>query len=91
MIRVEAEKARSQWSYALFQIAQTQGKDSPMYKMLGSVAWGRYEYEPCPQETKENILLGLGFLQGVHYAAMQASKQFNVPGLYDLQRIHDKL
>ena len=91
MLRDDALKARQKWSYALANIAREQGKDSAMYKMLGSVAWGRYDHEPSPSETKDNILLGLGFLEGVRYAAMRASEQFDVPGWYDLQRIHDRL
>ena len=91
MLRADADNARRKWAYALSSIAREQGKDSALYKMLGSVAWGRYDHESSPNESKDNILLGLGFLEGVRYAAMRAGEQFDVPGWYDLQRIHDRL
>ena len=84
----EWSKRRHEWAWALQQVAQTCGKDSEMYKLLCSVAWGRYDGEAQPQELKDNIIFGAGYLQGVRSVALQAGRQFNIPGTVHLEDIH---
>ena len=82
---------RSAWAYELEAIARKQGKGSDLYEMLGTVAWGRYDGEPQPDELKDNVVFGAGFLQGVRYAAMKAGAKFQVEGTNDLRNIHDRI
>ncbi len=84
-------RSRWAWSVALLNIAQDAGKGSDLYEMLGNVAWGRYDGEPQPQETKDHVVFGAGFLQGVRYAALLAGERFKVAGTNDLRTIHDRI
>ncbi len=84
-------RSRMAWARALSGIAREQSQESDMYKMLGNVAWGRYDGEPQPDELKDNVVFGTGFLQGVRYAALQAGERFGVTGTNDLRNIHDRI
>ena len=80
MLRKEAEARRTQWASALSQIASETGKASPLTDILGTVAWGRYNGEPSATDSKDNALIGYGFLMGVRYAAMRAAERFKLDG-----------
>ena len=93
--REEYVRRRQAWAWALCDVAKAIKKDSPLqekdplYEILGSVAWGRYDGEPALGEVKENIVFGLGFLEGVRYAALNAGRALNLKGTRHLERIHD--
>jgi len=89
--REEYAKRREAWAYALYDAAKAIGKGNPLYEILGSVAWGRYDGEPAMNEVKENIVFGLGFLEGVRYAALNAGRALNLKGTTHLERIHDRV
>ena len=91
MLRKEAEARRSQWARALYQIASEAGKASPLTYILGTVAWGRYDGEPSATDSKDNALIGYGFLMGVRYAAMRAAERFKLDGVSKLRDIHERL
>ena len=92
MTKAEAQARRTRWERALQEIAQEVGANSVVYKTLGSVAWGRYEGEGRAHgDDKENVMFGLGFLQGVRYAAMNAAAAQNLRGEDALRRIHDRI
>ena len=85
-------RERAAWARALQQIAAEHGEKSPVYKLLGTIAWGRYDGEPCPSDDKDNVATGLAFLQGVRYAAINACE---LMGLHkaeqDFRCIHDRM
>ena len=89
--RAEWSKQRHAWAWALQQAAQECGKDSKMYKILGSVAWGRFDGEAQPQEPKDNIIFGAGYLQGARSVALAAGREFRLPGTIHLENIHSRL
>lgn len=91
MLRKEAERRRAQLENALCRVADEAGKDSQLYKLLGTVAWGRYTGEPCLADSKDNALIGYGFLRGVRYAAMNAADLFKLAGVSKLRSIHDQM
>ena len=91
MNRDDWYKWRARWQWALQQAAREIGKDQPLYRILGSVAWGRFEGEPGATDNKDNVVFGAGFLQGVRYAAMNAGRELKLPGTRHLERIHDRL
>ena len=76
MLKARAYHDRDQWRRALEQIANEAGKGSPLYKILGTISWGRFDGEPSSCDTKDNALLGLGFLQGARYAALNAARLY---------------
>ena len=85
------QERRAAWALALYRAAESCGKGSKLYKILGTVVWGRYDGEPQPQETKDNIVFGAGFLEGVRYAALRAGDEFRLPGTEHLREIHNDL
>ena len=85
------QERRAAWAGALYRAAESCGKGSKLYKILGTVAWGRYEGESQPQETKDNIVFGAGFLAGVRYAALQAGDEFRLPGTEHLRGVYSDL
>lgn len=87
----EYTRRRAAWAYALHSAAEDIGQDSPLYEILGSVAWGRYDGEPAVSEVKENSVFGLGFLEGVRYAALNAGRALNLKGTDHLEHIHDRV
>ena len=91
MTRKEAETRRTAWARALMRIARECGKESAVYEALGSIAWGRYEHEPSACDSKENALMGLGFLMGARYVALMAARAKGWDGERALSRIHDSI
>ncbi len=82
MLRREAETLRSLWLQELRAVAEKLGYDPanpagdnhPVLQILGGTAWGRHPEEGGPDETKDNVLLGLGYLKGIRDAAMRAAR-----------------
>lgn len=91
MLVAEAKQQRHLWALALEQIASEVGEKSPLYKAMGSVAWGRYDGEPCPSDSKENALRGLYYLMGVRDALLRAAEIQRWDGLESLRSIHDRI
>ena len=84
-------QTRSRWTLALQGIARKHGTGSPVYKILGTVAWGRFSGEAQPGEHIDHIAFGAGFLEGVRYAALNAAESLHLSGEDDLRRIHDRI
>lgn len=80
MTKEEAIAARSAWARAIEEVAREVGKESPVYRALGSAAWGRYEHEPQRNDSKDGALLGLGYLEGLRYGVMLAARANNWEG-----------
>lgn len=82
MLRREAEEERAAWLRVLRGVCEKldprpgrlSESDHPVVKILGSIAWGRFEKEGGPDETKDNVVEGLGYLQGVRTTAMRAAR-----------------
>lgn len=87
--RKEWQAERSAWTVALIKAARAAGEDSELYRILGSIAWGRFDGESQPGELKDNIIFGVGYLQGARDVALRAGRVFNLPGTVHLERIHD--
>ena len=90
VLKERAFRERNQWRLALERIAQEVGKEAPLYRILGSVAWGRFEGEPTATDSKDNAVFGLGFLRGVRHAALEAARLYNLKGERSLANIHEK-
>ncbi len=63
MKRDEAVTRRSAWENALQRTANKIGRDTPLWRVLGTTAWGRFDGEAQVGELKDNILFGLGVLR----------------------------
>jgi hypothetical protein len=59
---------RDAWRRALQEIATECGKDSAVYKILDTMAWGRFDGEGHPGETRDDVAYGVGFLHGARLA-----------------------
>ncbi len=46
------------------QIAEVLGKEHPITKMMGSLAWGRYDAEWGPGHSLRDVVEAFGFLNG---------------------------
>lgn len=90
MKREHWEQRRAMWSRALQEIARKLPPQSTLREMLGSVAWGRYDGEPTPTDTKDNVVFGAGYLEGVRHTALLAGRALNLKGTSELERIHDR-
>mgnify|MGYP001586936065 CR=1 FL=1 len=90
MLKERAFRERNEWRQALEQIAKEVGNDHALYKILGSVAWGRFDGEPTATDSKDNAVFGLGFLQGVRYVALEAARLYNLKGERSLANIHER-
>ena len=90
MKREHWEKRRTAWASALYQ-GGSKEMAQPLRQILGSVAWGRYEGESQPDEVKDNIVFGCGYLEGVRYAALQAGRVFKLKGTAQLEGIHSRI
>ena len=81
--KAEAEWLRSEWVRALQDVAKQLGytpnrngeSSHPVVRILGALAWGRHPKEGGPDETKDDVLVGLGYLQGVRDAALRAARE----------------
>lgn len=90
--KADLEERRQAWAYALEQIARELGKDHPITKGMGSVAWGRYEGEPqVSGDGIAHVAQGYGFLQGVRYALLQVARAEGWEGERELAKIHDRM
>jgi len=87
----EYTRRRAAWAYALYDAAKAIGKGNPLYAILGSITWGRYDGEPAMNEVKDNIVFGLGFLEGARYAALNAGRVLRLKGTNHLEGIHDRV
>ena len=92
MTRDHAVIERHRWARALTEIARAAGEKSVLYRMLGTVAWGRYDGEPTASgDTKDQVMFGLGFLQGVRYAALLSAEIHKIAGEDALRTIHKRI
>jgi hypothetical protein len=89
--RADWETKRYAWRWAIAQAAEAIGKGKPLYNILGSAAWGRFDGEASPGEVKDNVVFGVGFLEGVRYAALHAGRELHLEGTVHLERIHDRM
>lgn len=62
--REEIESYSAAKVRAFQQIARTLGKDHPITKMMGSLAWGRSHAERGPDSTAQDVAVEFGYLQG---------------------------
>ena len=86
--RGTAEQKRTAWRIALMKVAEELGKESEVYKILGSLAWGRHEGEQAVHETKDNVVFGLGYLKGYRDATLAATRVLNLKGERALANCH---
>lgn len=87
----DLDRLRRQWARALESIAREVGSNSDVYKIMGTVAWGRYDGEPAASgDGLTHIAMGYGFLMGVRYATLNAARHFDLNGEKQLARIYDR-
>ncbi len=91
LLRADYEKRRQAWRGALREIADKHGKTSWAYRVLGSLAWGRFEGETKPDEHKDDIAYGYGYLQGYRAACLRAAELARDPSEADFRLIHQHL
>lgn len=60
------------------------GKKHPAVEMMGSLAWGRHNYEQGPQPTLRTEVVEFGFLEGVRFMLMSWANHSND---YQLRRL----
>ena len=84
-------KRRNAWVSAMYLAAVAIGKDKPLYRILGSLAWGRFDGEQSPGEHLDHVAYGAGFLAGARFVALNAGREFNLDGTREMERIHDRI
>lgn len=63
------------------KLATIYGKDTPLYKLMGPLAWGRHEHEQgAGREHKDTALLTIGYCEGVRAACMRMGQHYGLPG-----------
>lgn len=62
--------------------------DPRLKKCFGTLAWGRFDGEPCASDSKDNTIFGCGFLEGMRYALLCTAQEFKLEGEDALRRIH---
>lgn len=82
---------RTEMARALEQIARESGKGSTLYKCMGSMAWGRYEGEPCATDSKDNTVFGCGYLNGTRDALLRVARVLGWPEATLLEEIHRRM
>lgn len=89
----DLQRRRMAWEHALCAIARELGSDHWITKGMGSIAWGRYDGEPTPQDSVSNVAMGWGFLRGVRYALLQVARNAHPTqeGERELAKIHDRM
>ena len=83
ILKDEAYRLRAAWTRALRDVAKQLGykpnhhgeSDHPVVRILGALAWGRFEYEPGSCDSKDRAVRGLGYLEGVRDAALRAARE----------------
>lgn len=86
MLKEHAERRARHWQRAFTEIAQDAGKDSMLYKALGSAAWGRSDHEG---DGKDAALLKLGWYEGLRYGLLTHFRAEKHDGFYALERIYE--
>lgn len=89
--RAEAERERTRWARALCEIAKKYGRESTIGRMLGSLAWGRHEGEPKPDEKVHDVVWGCGYLRGYSDAMLRACEIFRVDGENDVRIVWQRV
>ncbi len=82
LTKAEAYTLRAAWvgelkhvAFELGYVSNMLGEcDHPIVKMLGSVAWGRHPFEGGPDETKDDMVAGVGYLEGIRDACLRAAR-----------------
>ena len=82
-------KRRMDWELALGAVARQAKQNSVLLKMLGSVAWGRYDGEHTAYEKKDNVVYGAGYLKGYRDALLQTTRVLKMDGERLLAEAHD--
>lgn len=85
MLKDDASERARGWVNGMHAIgthlATRYGKDTPLYKLMGSLAWGRHEHEQGPRPWhKDTDLMAIGYCEGVRAACMKAGQLFGYPG-----------
>jgi hypothetical protein len=91
MSRTLAEEHRRRWTWALQAIASSYPKGSREYRLFGSLAWGRSDADPRPDERKEDVFFGHGYLEGFRAAALLHAEVLKLPTEDALRSIHRRM
>ena len=80
MTNAEALTVRADWERAFKDIGREVGPRSPLYELLGPLAWGRYEYEQAAQGTTGGARVhnAVGYLVGMRNALVRACRMMNL-------------
>ena len=81
-------KRRGEWQRAIMEIAREYGEGSPIYRALGSAAWGRM---PLEGNSLQDAIFGTGYLEGLRAGLMEAGAIYKMEGGYALRRIHERI
>jgi len=84
MKKQEAQARRYAMRIVMEDIARGVGKDARLYKLMGSVAWGRYQYEGGGADSSATAHLGIGYLEGMRDTLLRVVREFGLPGERDL-------
>ena len=87
MTKDQAAVGLRNYSRAMAEIAREHGKDSWLYKAMGTAAWGRHDHEG---PSKDAMLLALGWYEGLRYGLLHVARDLNLRGERDLAGIHDR-
>jgi len=86
--REDLELRRRAWEHAWrVAISNTGGKSGSLAPFVGSLAWGRYEYECRPSEHKEDVARGVGYLEGMRVALLNVARKNELPFAEQLTRM----
>lgn len=92
MLKDEVFDRQNDWECELGQVARKLkqiGPDTPLLKLMGSLAWGRYPHENGPSANKDSMLRAIGYLEGVRDTCMRAGQLNKYSGTELFERIYD--
>ena len=73
--KADMERLRCDFVMRWHRIAERVKAECPdMLPWIGSLAWGRYEGEPTPDERLADIAEGCGYLEGFRSALIRACR-----------------
>lgn len=88
MKRAEWDSRRRAWASAMQGVASKLGEHSPLYKAMGSLAWGRYQGEPSATDNKDMAVFGCAYVQGKRDALLAVARMLGWDGARELEGIH---
>ena len=82
---------RGAWARCMQDVANSFGITSPLYRVMGSIAWGRFKGEACVADSLQNAIFGTAYLEGYRDALLAVGRETGAFDTKGLECIHDAI